>query len=207
MDTANGYDEKYARATYYWGTKPSKMCDRVLDFIRPSPGFRPTLLDLGCGEGRNAVYFARLGFRVVGLDMSAQGLEKTQRLAEEHGVEVETVQADIVTWEPHDTYDVIFSTGTLQYLPPRIRAARLEQYKAATSPDGVHALSVFVDKPFIARAPDATDAEFLYRSGELLGYYWDWEIPYCTEAIFICTSGGVPHKHAMNRIIARRFRG
>lgn len=207
MNGSSPYDEKYAGEAYYWGKKPSRMCDRVLEFVRPSGGFRPTLLDLGCGEGRNAVYFARLGFRVTGLDVSARGLEKTRRLAEEFGVEVGAIQADIVTWEPVQTFDVLFSTGTLQFLPPEVRAVRFEQYKAATSPSGVHAMSVFVDKPFIARSPDATDAEFPFRSGELLGYYWDWEIAYCTEVIFDCMSGGVPHKHAMNRIIARPHRG
>lgn len=38
-----------------------------------------------------------------------------------------------------------------------------------------------------------------------MGYYWDWEILYCTEEIFDCMSSGIPHKHAVNRIIARRY--
>ncbi len=37
-------------------------------------------------------------------------------------------------------------------------------------------------------------------------YYWDWEILYCTEDIFEYTSGGVTHKHAIDRIIARWYR-
>jgi 2-polyprenyl-3-methyl-5-hydroxy-6-metoxy-1,4-benzoquinol methylase len=40
------------------------MCDKVIEIIRPSSDFHPKLLDLGCGEGRNAVYFAKHGFRV-----------------------------------------------------------------------------------------------------------------------------------------------
>jgi tellurite methyltransferase len=39
-----------------------------------------------------------------------------------------------------------------------------------------------------------------------MSYYWEWEILYGTEEIFDCTSSGVPHKHAVNRIIARRYR-
>jgi tellurite methyltransferase len=206
MKKENPYDQRYAGQEYYWGKKPSAMCDRVIEIIRPSSDFHPKLLDLGCGEGRNAVYFAKHGFVVFGLDVSLPGLEKTRRYAEEVRVHVETIHADIINYELEDTYDVIFSTGTLQYLLPEVRGQRFQQYKDATSPEGINALSVFVTKPFIARAPDAEETAFPYKSGELMGYYWDWEIFYCTEEIFDCMSSGVPHKHAVNRIIARRYR-
>ncbi len=204
MKKDNPYAQLYEGREYYWGKKPSKMCDKVIEIMRPSSGFRPKLLDLGCGEGRNAVYFAKHGFEVIGLDVSLAGLEKARRYAEEVGVHIETIQADIVSYQLDDTYDVIFSTGTLQYLPPEIRSQRFQNYKDSTSPDGIHALSVFVTKPFIARAPDAEETAYPWKSGELMSYYWDWEILYCTEEIFDCMSSGVPHKHAVNRIIARR---
>jgi len=204
MKNKNPYDQRYTSPEYYWGKKPSAICDRVIEIMRPSADFRPKLLDLGCGEGRNAVYFAKHGFQVVGLDTSLPGLEKTRRYAQEEGVSVETIQADIVTYALEDTYDVIFSTGTLQYLPSEVRAERLQNYKDHTSPDGINVLSVFVRKPFIARAPDAETTAFPYKSGELMGYYWDWEILDSVEEIFDCMSSGVPHKHAVNRIMARR---
>jgi tellurite methyltransferase len=202
----NPYDQKYASQEYYWGKKPSAICDRIIEIARPNSDFRPKLLDLGCGEGRNAVYFAQHGFEVVGLDLSLPGLENTRRWAKDVGVHVETIQADIINYKLEDTYDVIFSTGTLQYLPPEVRSQRFQNYKDCTSPDGINVLSVFVRKPFIPRAPDAEETAFPYQSGELMSYYWDWEIFDCTEEIFDCMSSGVPHKHAVNRIIARRYR-
>ena len=181
------------------------MCDRVMEVIGPSADSRPKLLDLGCGEGRNAVCFARHGFEVVGLDLSLPGLEKARRYADEVGVHVETIHADIIDYQLEDTYDVIFSTGTLHYLPPEVRVQHFQNYKACTSPSGINALSVFVEKPFIPRAPDAEATAHPYKSGELMGYYWDWEILYCVEEIFDCMSSGIPHKHAITRIIARRY--
>lgn len=206
MKKETPYDQVYAGREFYWGKKPSAMCDRVMGIIEPGAGFRPKLLDLGCGEGRNAVYFAQHGFEVVGLDLSPLGLEKTRGYAAEIGVRVETIHADIVDYQLEGIYDVIFSTGTLHYLPPEMRGQRFQNYKDHTSPDGIHALSVFVEKPFIPRAPDAEENAYLYTSGELMGYYWDWEILYSVEKIFDCMSGGIPHKHAINRIIARRYR-
>lgn len=205
MKKENPYDQRYVSKEFYWGKKPSAMCDRVIELIRLSPNFHPKLLDLGCGEGRNAVYFAKHGFDVTALDVSLPGLEKTKRYAEEVEVQVETIQADIITYEVQDAYDVIFSTGTLQYLPAELRNRRFQNYKESTSSNGINALSVLVRKPFIRRAPDAEETAYPYKSGELMTYYWDWEIVYCTEEIFNCMSSGVPHRHAVNRIIARRY--
>ncbi len=199
------YDERYADKDFYWGKKPSLMCDRIIRTIQPNSQFHPKLLDLGSGEGRNAVHFAKNGFDVTCVDISLPGLEKTKRYAEELGVEVKTIHADIITYEPKDIYDVVFSTGTLHYLPPEIRKIRFENYKQATSSKGINALSVFVRKPFIPRAPDAEGTSHPWRSGELMSYYGDWEIVYSTEEIFDCTSSGIPHKHAVNRLIAGQY--
>ena len=206
MEKGTPYDQRYAGREFYWGKKPSTMCERVIEITSPGADFPPKLLDLGCGEGRDAVYFAKYGFEVVGLDLSLPGLEKTRRYAEEVGVYVKTIHADVVDHELEDTYDVVFSTGTLHYLPPEVRSQRFQNYKDCTSPDGINALSVFVKKPFIPRAPDGEATAYPYKSGELMSYYWGWEILYCVEEIFDCMSSGIPHKHAINRIIARRYR-
>ena len=204
MEKENPYDQNYTGHEFYWGKKPSAMCDRILKIIRPTSQFHPKLLDLGSGEGRNAVYFAKHGFDVTALDVSLPGLEKTRRYAEKLAVEVKTIHADIMTYELEDAYDVIFSTGALHYLPPGVRKLRFENYKQFTSPKGISALSVFVRKPFIPRPPDAEGTSHPWRSGELMSYYWNWEIIYSTEEIFDCMSSGTPHKHAVNRLIARR---
>jgi tellurite methyltransferase len=204
MKTGNPYDQKYAGKEYYWGKKPSAICDKVIEIMRPCEGCHPKLLDLGCGEGRNAVYFAKHGFEVVGLDISTVGLEKTRKYAEEAGVHIRTVQADIISHRITDTFDVIFSTGTLQFLPAEVRNEHFQNYKDSTLPNGINVFSVFVFKPFISKSPEVEEPSFPYRSGELMGYYWDWEILHSTEEIFNCMSSGTPHKHAVNRIIARR---
>lgn len=203
MPDETAYDAVYRQEAYYWGLKPSAMCDRVIALLPPERSAR--LIDLGCGEGRNAVHFARQGYEVTGMDLSQPGLEKTRRLATELGVRVTVIHADIIYYTLEFTYDVIFSTGALHYLPAEVRAARFADYKAHTAPGGLNTLSVFVEKPFIPPAPDEEPTiAHLYRSGELLGYYWDWEILWCTEEIFDCSSGGIPHRHCMDRVIARK---
>ncbi len=69
---------------------------------------------------------------------------------------------------PDENYDVIFSSGTLQYLLPDKRKKIIEAYQKNTNPQGLNIFHTFVSKPFIERAPDAESNEYLWSSGELL---------------------------------------
>ncbi|MBU8934828.1 MAG: methyltransferase domain-containing protein [candidate division Zixibacteria bacterium] len=205
MNSENPYDRKYAGEEYYWGKTPSSMCAKVLEFADAVGSKCPKLIDLGSGEGRDAVHFAQHGFDVTALELSPVGVEKTIRLAVDSGVSVTAIQGDIFTCElQNNHYDVIFSTGTLHYLPPDIRRDRFDHFKNATVPGGINAQMVFVEKPFVEKAPDAEEKRYLFRSGELMSYYWDWEILFSVEEIFDCQLGDIPHRHACNRIVARK---
>ena len=197
------YDEKYRIEGYYWGKQPSLICYKVLGLMPPE---RPVkLLDIGCGEGRNAVFLARNGYQVTAFDLSPVGVEKAKRMAEEIGVSLEVFVADLLEFRLKEPFDILFSTGTLHYIPNELRAEILNNYKQFTNPNGLHVFSVFVRKPFIARAPDAEETAHLWISGELFTHYHDWRIEFCTEEIFDCMSSGIPHQHAVNRVIARKL--
>ena len=198
----NPYDIRYAGPDYYWGMRPSALCPRVLE-LAPTEG-SPRLLDIGCGEGRDAVFFARSGYAVSAFDSSPQGVEKAARLAHEAGVDLDVFTADVLTFRPDPGFAVLFSTGVLHYLPPELRGELLAACREATVPGGVNAFSVFVAKPFVAQAPDAEPTAHPWISGELLTHYRDWHIDYFLEEVVDCTSSGVPHQHAVNRMVARR---
>ncbi len=198
----NTYDKKYSQDEYYWGKRPSAICYRILQVMPPERTVR--LLDIGCGEGRNAIFFARNGYEVTAFDLSPQGVEKTKRYADEARVSIEVFQANLNEFRLKEKFDIIFSTGVLHYIPPELRKEIFDNYRTFTSDNGLNAFSVFVSKPFIPRAPDAEKTAQKWLSGELFGYYHDWKIEFCEEDIFDCNSGGVPHKHAVNRMIARK---
>lgn len=203
MKRESSYDERYAAREYHWGTKPSAICHRVLALLPPE---RPvSLLDIGCGEGRNAVFFAHSGYVVTAFDLSAEGVAKTQRLAETANVPVAVFQADMNTHMLEDNFDVLFSTGVFHLIPRALRQNLFAHYKEQTVCGGLNVFSLFVRKPFIGRAPDSDPGAEPWLSGELLTLYHDWKIEYCTEEIFDCMSGGIPHQHAVNRMIARKM--
>ncbi len=198
----NTYDRKYDEKSYYWGVRPSATCFEVLKRLPPDRPVR--LLDIGCGEGRNAVFFARNGYDVTAFDLSAKGVEKTLRLARQVGAKINAFVADVLAFRLQEEFDILFSTGTLHYLPQEVRGEVIGNYKQFTKAGGLHVLSVFVKKPFIAAAPDGEKTAHKWTSGELFTYYHDWRIEWCTEEIFDCNSSGVPHQHATNRIVARK---
>lgn len=162
------YDEKYLGDGYYWGREPSETAYKVLRLKKP---VRPLkLLVIGCGEGRNAIFFARNGYEVSAFDLSERGIEKTKRYAEEAGVTINAFTADINEYRLEENYDVLFSTGTLHYIPEDLKIEIFRNYKNHTNEDGLHIFSVFVDKPFIKPAPDEEDSSRSWISGELLNY-------------------------------------
>ncbi|GIV98277.1 MAG: hypothetical protein KatS3mg057_2934 [Herpetosiphonaceae bacterium] len=202
META--MDAVYSKAEFYWGREPNDLCRQVLEYVTPEQARGRLLLDLGSGEGRDAIHFARHGFEVVALDLSRPGLEKAQRWAEEEGLRLQILQANLLSYRLDRPFHVLYSSGALHYLPKSLRAEVFANYKAQTRVGGLHAFNVFVEKPFLSVPPDYTPEEYFFRSGELLGYYWDWEILFCSEIIFDCNSSGIPHRHAMDVMIARK---
>lgn len=199
----NIYDERYDQKDYYWGTIPSTLCYKVLELYPPQKD--TTLLDIGCGEGRNAVFFARNGYNVTAFDLSPRGVKKTKQMASEVGVPIRVFQADLNKYRLDREYHILFSGGVLHYIPPELREEIFNNYKTHTKKSGLNVFSVFVKKPFIKKAPDSESSAYPYKSGLLFTYYHDWKIEYCTEHIFNCMSSGVPHKHAVNRLIARKI--
>ncbi len=199
-------DEAYARVEFYWGREPNDLCRRVLGMLPADWGPGRIAVDLGCGEGRDVLAFARRGLVALGFDVSRPGLAKAVRWADQEGFgsQVQTREGDIRSLSLDADVDVVYSSGTLHYLPPAERPAAFARWKERTRGGGLHAMGVFVEKPFLATPPDYGPDEFFFRTGELPGFYWDWEILHLSECIFACRSGGTPHRHAYAEVIARR---
>jgi tellurite methyltransferase len=198
----NQYEEAYQGKKYYWGKLPSRYAYKVLELMPPDRPLK--LLVIGCGEGRNAVFFARNGYEVTAFDLSSSGLKKTKKYAKEIGVEMNLFEANILEYSLDEPFDILFASGVLHYIPEELRATILSNYKWYTNRNGLHVFNVFVKKPFIEEAPDSEKTAHDWISGELFTHYHDWLIEECEEVIFDCMSSGVPHKHAMDRIIARK---
>ncbi|MGE0079864.1 MAG: class I SAM-dependent methyltransferase [Thiohalomonadaceae bacterium] len=131
------WDERYATDEYVYGTEPN-------DFLAANVARLPRgdVLCLAEGEGRNAVWLARQGFRVTAVDASAVGLAKAQRLAERHQVHIETVHADLAQYDLGVArWDAIVSIFC--HLPPPLRARVHGAIAGALKPGGVFLLEAY----------------------------------------------------------------
>ncbi len=94
MDSA-GWDSRYRASDLVWGGEPNRF---VADEFTGTPPGRA--LDLGAGEGRNAIWLAGLGWQVTAVDFSEVAVDRARRLAEQRGATVEWVVADLRTYQP-----------------------------------------------------------------------------------------------------------
>jgi len=202
LAAASPYDSEYEKGEYYWGEQPSPLAQYLVS-MDEAKGKR--LLDIGSGEGRDAIFFARCGYQVDALEISLPGIRKIRQYSETNGFKVNPVHANMIGYQLSADYEVIYSMGALQFLPPPERAEHFASYKRHTVNGGLNAHMVFVDKPFIAMAPDWQNSEYFYRSGDLAGYYHDWEILLSNETVIDCMSANIPHQHAVSCIIARKI--
>jgi len=72
---AEGWNERYRTAELVWGAEPNQFVRRLCERLPVGDA-----LDIACGEGRNALWLARLGWRVLGLDYSDVAIERARAL-------------------------------------------------------------------------------------------------------------------------------
>jgi 2-polyprenyl-3-methyl-5-hydroxy-6-metoxy-1,4-benzoquinol methylase len=79
--TSQEWDRRYAGQELVWTAKPNGFVVAEVQDLAPGRA-----LDVGAGEGRNAVWLASRGWQVTAVDFSVVGLDKGRRLAENRGV-------------------------------------------------------------------------------------------------------------------------
>lgn len=84
-----------------------------------------TVLDLGCGQGRDALFIARAGHAVTGVDLSPNGVSEMTQVAETEGLEVTGVVADLMDYVPTGRFDIVLIDRTLHMLGATERPAVL----------------------------------------------------------------------------------
>lgn len=92
---AEYWDGRYAEKELVWSAGPNQFLPAQVDGVSPGRA-----VDLGCGEGRNAVWLAEQGWQVTGVDFSEVAIDKAAQIASRRGVEVDWVCADATSWQP-----------------------------------------------------------------------------------------------------------
>lgn len=68
---------------------------------------RGRVLDLGCGQGRDALAIARLGYSVEGVDSSKVGIHQMQKQAKAEGLPIIGIEKDIYSFDDFSDFDIV----------------------------------------------------------------------------------------------------
>lgn len=129
---AYDYDKLYGEAREALG-QPSPV---FVDFFDQFRQCRARVLDVGCGQGRDALFIARKGHQVVGVDLSPNGIRDLDAAAMQEGLAVTGTVADISTWQPDGAFDVILVDRTLHMLARPTRLTVLKRLLNHVVPNG-----------------------------------------------------------------------
>jgi tellurite methyltransferase len=165
----------YAETQHPWGDEPDKLVvDHIDDFLPDS------VLDLGCGDGRNALHLAQRGFAVTAVDIVRAAIDELRREADSRDLAIETHVADVATFPVSRSYANVVCTLTLHFLPRAQAAKLLARVKLHTAPSGLNVISVYTrDGPLYLPESEA----FWLAPGELRDLYDDWEMVYSGRRI------------------------
>lgn len=107
------YEEIYNKPELYWGAKPSDLVKRFAELAPAGAA-----LDLGMGEGRDALYLAGLGFSVTGVESARSGVAKCLNLATKKNLSVKAVSEDVREFRiAKNRYALIVAINLFQFLP------------------------------------------------------------------------------------------
>ena len=102
-----------------------------------------TAIELGCGEGRNAIYMAAKGISVTALDISPVAIENAKNIVAAHGTNVDFRCQDIIKDKIDGEYDFVYDSGLLHHLPPHRRLTYIELLQTILKPGGYFGLTCF----------------------------------------------------------------
>ncbi len=94
------------------------------------------MLDVGCGQGRDALFIARLGHCVTAVDFSPTAIRQLREDAGEEGLKIDATVADVRDYEPPQKYDVIVIDRTLHMLGAKERLNVLRRLLSSTVAGG-----------------------------------------------------------------------
>ncbi len=125
------WNEVYRGDEFFYGKEPNEFIKRYCNLILQGG----KVLELACGEGRNAVFLAQQGFCVDAIDSSEVAIEKAKSWAKEKGSKVNFINADALSWSPLYHYDGVITT--FFHAPLEKRVLLYKKIKELLKPKGI----------------------------------------------------------------------
>ncbi len=167
------WDRKYQGEEFAYGRKPNAFLKSHLGSLEK--GFA---LDLASGEGRNAIYLARAGWKVDAVDISPVGLKKARQLAKEASAKVNFIQADLDSYPiAKGKYDLIM---VLYFWNPRL----IPRIRRGLKRGGRILFETYTLETLLQGLEGPRDAKYLLKANELLDLFRGFRVLFYREGVF-----------------------
>jgi SAM-dependent methyltransferase len=215
MRLSDYFDDMYKTHERYWWREANRysltpedhssslLAQQTLRVLAERPQGRA--LDVGAGEGSDAIRLALLGYEVDAVELSAVGAAKIRYFAEEANVKVRVTVGDVQNHTPDGFYDVIVCNGVLHYV--RDKDSVISMMQQATCEDGINIISLWSDytpvpecHEFVPVYSDAEDGVVTsrYKAWPKEFVYFERDKPEAAH------SDLPPHRHSHIKFIARK---
>jgi SAM-dependent methyltransferase len=189
------FNHLYSTEINYYGDRASPSLVRYLKMFNVEGA--GNALDLGCGQGRNAVYLAQQGFSVLGVDKSAEAVACLP------GNIVGQV-ADIAEFDITPAhYQLIISNTSIDHLSAEQNGKVVGNIINGLAPGGYLFVSVFMNNDPM-ESETASHVKHYYQSNELREQFASLTLLSYQEEFWLDEGHGKPHYHSMARLFAQR---
>lgn len=132
-------------------------------------------LDVGCGQGRNALYLSQHGFEVDAWDVNPSSLQKLEQIIQSEQIDNIQVQQRDLNADQSITgrYDFICCTVVMMFLEAQTVKPLIAQMQQATNVNGFNLIVCAMDTDDI---PAQSNFPFTFKAGELSALYEGWNI-------------------------------
>ncbi len=128
----DSFDDTYAEKPEMFGHPYNEL----QDYFNNCP-IRGNILDLGCGQGRDSIFLASLGYNVTADDISTVGINQMLEKSRSQGLTIEGIVDDIQNVKLDKTFNVILFDMLLHGFEKHIQLELLEKYSNLLNKGGI----------------------------------------------------------------------
>ena len=202
-----GYDEGYIKCNCFWGTEPGSLLRLLHAKIKTFSGM--SVLDLGCGEGKNSFFCANNGASVIGIDVSLHAINNARANWGDHE-SVNLICGNVINFLNSEVkYDLIIAYGLLHCLKSEKEIlTTIERMQRNTTISGYNIVCAFNDREQDLSAHPGFYPTLLPHA-IYINLYKDWKIICASDSDLdeIHPHNKIPHRHSMTRILAQKDYG
>ncbi|MDE2227441.1 MAG: class I SAM-dependent methyltransferase [Alphaproteobacteria bacterium] len=195
------WNARFQGEDYLFGTAPNAFL--VAQDARLKPGQRA--LAIADGEGRNGVFLAKQGLKVLSVDFSPVALAKARRLAAREGVELETECVDLAHWDwGNERFDVVVGIF-FQFADAALRSSVFRCIRETLKPGGLVLIQGYRPEQLRYGTGGPKEIDHLYTAAILREAFAGFEILHLAEHDEVIREGtGHNGMSALIDLVARK---